>query len=136
MRVCPDTNVIVRAIVVPATREDERQSGIAQRILRSADAVVLTFPAVCEVAWVLRSAYRVPGVDVASTLRRLIGAANVSCDRAVIEFGLSMTEAGGDFADGVIAEAGFLAGADRFVSFDLRAVRLVAATGRDAGVPA
>lgn len=136
MRICPDTNVIVRAIVVPATPEDERQAGIAQRILGGAEIVVLTVPALCEVAWVLRSAYRVRGVDVASTLLRLINAANILCDRAVMEFGLNMAETGGDLADGVIAEAGFLAGAERFVSFDQRAVRLVAATGRDARVPA
>ncbi len=89
----------------------------------------------CEVAWVLQSAYRMPVAGIVRTIRALIDASNVVCDRAVIEFGLGVAEAGGDFADGVIAETGFLAGADHFVSFDRRAVRLVAATGRNVLVP-
>ncbi len=135
MRICPDTNVLARAIVAPATAEDGRQARLAQETLRGVDEVVLTLPALCELAWVLQSAYRTPAADIAVTIRTLIGARNVSCDRAAIAFGLDIAAAGGDFADGVIAEAGFLAGADRFVSFDRRAVRLVAATGRDAAVP-
>lgn len=44
-------------------------------------------------------------------------------------------EAGGDFADGVIAHAGHWLGADTFVSFDKKAVKLIQAGGGLARLP-
>jgi len=43
-----------------------------------------------------------------------------------------MLEAGGDFADGVIAYEGSWLGAETFVSFDKRAVRLMEVQGKSA----
>jgi predicted nucleic-acid-binding protein len=43
-----------------------------------------------------------------------------------------MLDAGGDFADGVIAHEGNWLGADTFVSFDKKAVRLIEAQGKSA----
>jgi predicted nucleic-acid-binding protein len=62
-------------------------------------------------------------------MRALLGGANVVADDAVTEAGLAHLHAGGDFADGVIAFDGAWLGADEFVSFDRRAVRLVNAHG-------
>jgi predicted nucleic-acid-binding protein len=41
-------------------------------------------------------------------------------------------DAGGDFADGIIAYAGRWLGAETFVSFDRKAVRLLAAQSQSA----
>ena len=41
-----------------------------------------------------------------------------------------MLDAGGDFADGVIAYEGSWLGADIFVSFDKRAVKLMQSQGK------
>jgi predicted nucleic-acid-binding protein len=46
-----------------------------------------------------------------------------------------MLDAGGDFADGVIAHHGHLLGGDTFVSFDRRAVDLLASQGKAARFP-
>jgi predicted nucleic-acid-binding protein len=46
-------------------------------------------------------------------------------DRPAIEAGLSALDAGGDFADGVIAYEGNWLGAEEFVSFDSKAVSLL-----------
>ena len=43
-----------------------------------------------------------------------------------------MLDAGGDFADGVIAYEGSWLGAETFVSFDRRAVKLLEAQGKSA----
>jgi predicted nucleic-acid-binding protein len=45
------------------------------------------------------------------------------------EAGLALLEAGGDFADGVIAYEGSWLGADVFLSFDKKAAKLIEAQG-------
>jgi predicted nucleic-acid-binding protein len=57
---------------------------------------------------------------------------NVVVNRPATEAGLAMLEAGGDFADGVIAYEGSWLGADTFISFDKKAVRLIEAQGKSA----
>lgn len=121
MKITADTNLLIRAI----TEDDERQSKVAQEQLAKADVVALAIPALCELAWVLTQSYRVPSADVAATIRRLIDGANVAVNRPAVEAGLAVLEAGGDFADGVIAYEGRWLGADTFVSFDRKAVQLI-----------
>ena len=48
-------------------------------------------------------------------------------NRRAVEAGLALLDAGGDFADGVIAYEGNWLGAEVFVSFDKKAVKLLAA---------
>jgi len=50
-------------------------------------------------------------------------------NRPAVEAGLAMLDAGGDFADGVIAYEGKWLGADTFVSFDEKAVKMLMAQG-------
>jgi predicted nucleic-acid-binding protein len=57
---------------------------------------------------------------------------NVELDRPAIEAGLEVLEAGGDFADGVIAYEGHWLGAKEFVSFDKQAVSLLKSQGKRA----
>lgn len=53
-------------------------------------------------------------------------------NRAAVESGLAMLEAGGDFADGVMAHEGAWLGADTFVPFDKQAVTLLLKRGQAA----
>src|ERR1700704_6608528 len=98
MKITADTNVLVRALI----EDHAEQSKAAQIALGKADIIALTIPALCELVWVLRS-YRVQSSDIARTLRDLIGRANVVMNRPAAEAGLALLDAGGDFADGVIA---------------------------------
>jgi predicted nucleic-acid-binding protein len=125
VRITADTNVLVRAL----TGDDARQSRIAQAELAAADLVALGLPALCELVWVLSQGYKVPTVDIAEAIRRLINGANVAVNRPAAEAGLSMLDAGGDFADGVTAYEGAWLGAEAFVSFDKRAVKLMKGQG-------
>lgn len=118
MRITPDTNVLVRLL----TADDRRQHEIALETLEGADAVLLTLPALCELAWVLAHSYRTPRARVADAIRGLLATENVSADTPAVEAGLAMLDAGGDFADGVIAHEGKALGSEQFVSFDKRAV--------------
>jgi predicted nucleic-acid-binding protein len=127
MKITADTNVLVRALA----EDHAEQSKAAQIALSKADMVVLTMPMLCELVWVFRS-YRIQSSDIAETLRGLLDGANIVVNRPAAEAGLVMLDAGGDFADGVIAYEGKWLGADTFVSFDKRAVKLVEAQGGSA----
>jgi len=125
MKITADTNLLVRAI----TGDDPRQSKIAQAQLKNADVIALTIPALCELVWVLSQGYRIAAADIAEAIRRLINSANVVVNRPAAEAGLLLLDAGGDFADGVIAYEGSWLGAQTFVSFDKRATKLMEAQG-------
>jgi predicted nucleic-acid-binding protein len=128
MKIAVDTNVLVRAI----TGDDERQSRIAQARLANADMAALAMPVLCELVWVLAQGYKIPSAEIAETIRRLIKGANVVLNRPAAEAGLAFLDAGGDFADGVIAYEGNWLGAKTFVSFDKKAVKLMDALGTPA----
>lgn len=123
MKITADTNVLVRAI----TGDDERQSKAAQAELTNADMVAIAIPVLCELVWVLSQGYKHPSDKIAAAVRRLVNSANVVVNRPAVEVGLRLLEAGGDFADGVIAYEGNWLGAETFVSFDRKAVRLMSA---------
>ena len=125
MKLTADTNVLVRAM----TGDDERQSKVAQTELAKADVVALALPALCELVWVLSRGYKIRSADIADAVRRLMNGVNVVVNRPAAEAGLAQLDAGGDFADGVIAYEGSWLGADAFVSFDETAVRLMEARG-------
>jgi predicted nucleic-acid-binding protein len=125
LRITADTNVLARA----ATGDDARQSRVARDVLGRAELVALTLPTLCELAWVLSRGYKIPADEIAEGFRRLIDSANVVVNRPAAEAGLAHLDAGGDFADGVIAFEGASLGADTFVSFDKSAVKLTLAQG-------
>jgi predicted nucleic-acid-binding protein len=127
MKITADTNVLVRAI----TEDDAEQSKAAQTALRKADIVALTIPTLCELVWVLQG-YKIRPRDIAGTIRGLLSSANVVANRPAAEAGLALFDAGGDFADGVIAYEGNWLGADTFVTFDKKAVQLMQAQGKSA----
>jgi len=128
VKITADTNVLVRAI----TGDDARQSKTAQDALAKADVIALALPALCELVWVLAQGYKIPPGEIAEAIRRLINAANVVVNRPAVDAGLALLEAGGDFADGVIAYEGSWLGAEVFVSFDKQAVKLIKAQGNSA----
>ena len=117
--------MLIRAI----TGDNAQQSKAAQTALKKADVVALAIPVLCELVWVLSQGYKIPSGDIAETIRRLMNGASVVVNRPAAEAGLALLDAGGDFADGVIAYEGNWLGADSFVSFDKKAVKLMEAQG-------
>lgn len=124
-RIAADTNILVRAI----TEDHPQQSKAAQTALRNADVVAIAIPALCELVWVLSQGYKIPHRDIANTIRTLLKSENVVVNRQMAEAGLALLDAGGDFADGVIAYEGRWLGADTFASFDKTAVKLIQSQG-------
>jgi predicted nucleic-acid-binding protein len=128
MKITADTNVLVRAV----TGDHVQQSKSAQKVLKEAEVVALAIPALCELVWILSRGYKIPAADILEALRRLMNGANVVVNRPAAEAGLTTLDAGGDFADGVIAYEGKWLGADAFVSFDKKAVKLMETQGGSA----
>lgn len=125
MNITADTNVLIRAVV----RDDAAQARIAAKALMDADKIAVTLTCLCEFVWVLLRVYDFKAPDVGNAIRALTSAANVQVNRPAVDAGLAMLEAGGDFADGVIAFEGRWLGGDTFVSYDKKAVALLKAQG-------
>jgi predicted nucleic-acid-binding protein len=130
LKITADTNVLVRAVV----GDDAVQSELAKSVLRDAELVALPIPALCEFVRVLSQGYGVSRQDISETIRVLIDAANVVVNRPAADAGLALLTAGGDFADGVIAFEGQWLGANTFLSFDRKAVKLAKAQGLSAEI--
>ena len=128
MKVAVDTNVLVRAVVC----DDPIQASAAVKILTDAELIAVALPSLCEFVWVLCRVYKFQIADAANAIRALLLTANVEMNRPAVEAGLLMLEAGGDFADGVIAYEGSWLGGETFVSFDKKAVALLIGQGSSA----
>ena len=128
MKVAVDTNILVRALV----GDDPAQARIAAKVLTDAELIAVALPCLCELVWVLRRVYNFHPSDAANAIRALLAAANVEVNRPAVEAGLLVLEAGGDFADGVIAYEGKWLGGETFVSFDKKAVAVLKAQGQSA----
>ena len=125
MKVSLDTNVLLRLIVA----DDETQEQSAINALEAAELVAISVHALCELAWVLNRRYDARCADISAAFRRVLDMRNVVANRPAIEAGLKILDAGGDFADGVIAFDGHWLGAETFLSFDKKAVKLLEGQG-------
>ena len=128
MKISVDTNVLVRAVL----QDDASQGEAAATLLRSASLIAVSLPCLCELVWVLRRGAKLSVADVALTIRDLLGAGNVVMNRPAVEAGLAVLEAGGDFADGIMAYEGEWLGGETFVSFDRQAVAFLTQQGQAA----
>ncbi|MBP2547750.1 putative nucleic-acid-binding protein [Neorhizobium galegae] len=126
MKIAVDTNILVRAVL----QDDAVQGAAASRLLQEASLIAISSSCLCEFVWVLLRGARLSRQEVARSLRDLLEAGNVAMDRPAVEAGLAVLEAGGDFADGVIAHEGQWLGGETFVSFDQKAVEVLEAQGR------
>ncbi len=125
MKVTVDTNVLIRA----AVRDDKKQAQIAASLLKGADVIAVTLPALCEFVWVLRKHYGYAKQDIVAAIQVLLSAKNVQVDWSAVDAGLAVLGAGADFADAVIAHQGNWMGGESFVSFDKQAVAVLTKKG-------
>jgi len=125
MKITADTNLLVRL----AVNDDPKQAETARALLTQAELVAVPLAVLCEFVWVLRRGYGLSQDDAARAVRTLLNAETVKYDKLAAAQGLAMLDAGGDFADGVIAYCGWQLGADEFVTFDRQSAKIVNETG-------
>lgn len=125
MKVTVDTNILVRG----AVRDNARQTRAVDKILREASSIAVSLPCLCEFVWVLRRVYHFDHMAIATAIRTLLNTRNMMMNRPAVEAGLALLDAGGDFADGIMAYEGTWLGGETFVSFDKKAVTLLTRQG-------
>src|SRR6202043_598672 len=128
MKITVDTNVLIRAVV----RDDKAQARAAAKQLKEAEIIAISLPSLCEFVWVLRRVYNFGHQEIAAAIEALLNTGNVAVNRPAVELGLAILNAGGDFADGLIAYEGNWLGGETFVSFDKKAVALIVKQGQQA----
>lgn len=128
MKITADTNVLARAIL----QDDPGQCRTARKLLKDATLIAVSLPSLCELVWILRQGARLPKEEVSTAIRALLDTGNVVMNRPAVEAGLALLEAGGDFADGIMAHEGKWLGGETFVSFDKKAVTLLSKQGESA----
>lgn len=128
MKITADTNVLLRLVM----GDNEAQGTAAIAAMENATLIAISVHSLCELAWVLGGKYDMPRNDIAASIRSLVAAENVVVNQPAVAAGLAILDAGGDFADGVIAFDGQWLGGETFVSFDRKAVKLIEGQGTTA----
>jgi len=128
LRITADTNVLVRVMV----GDDPAQERVAKNFLQEAELIAVPLSALCEFVWVLGSGYGYGRENILLALESLLQTENLVMNFGAVNAGIAMLQAGGDFADGVIAFEGDLLGGEMFASFDVRAVRALTKQGKPA----
>lgn len=117
-----DTNVLIRFL----TQDDARQARKVDRLIASVrarrQALYVNAIVLCEVVWVLRSAYGQDRKRIAEALQLLLGAHDLVIEDAdLARRALADYERGpGDFSDYLIGARNAHAGCDTTSTFDAR----------------
>jgi predicted nucleic-acid-binding protein len=118
-----DTNVLVRYLV----QDDPAQSEAAAQLLdarTSDDPAFISLVTLCEVAWVLRGAYRYSGQQVVQAVRAMLASPELTVEQeGVARRAVVMAAAGADFPDAVVYQCARQAGCTTVMTFDRVAAR-------------
>lgn len=125
MKVAVDTNVLLRITL----KDDPSQEAVATHALSRAQIIAITLPTLCEFCWVLSRGFRQPNNRIAEAVRGWMDVKGVVLDRPAVDAGLAVLDAGGDFADGVIAFEGRRLGGETFLTFDRDAADVLRLSG-------
>jgi predicted nucleic-acid-binding protein len=115
-----DTNVLARYLVEDDPEQSRRATLLVDRALAEGERLFVTQIVLCELVWVLDSAYGYPRQEIVSVLRDLLRTRQLVIEdldstRKALE---RYAAKGGDFADFLIVERCRRAGCARVASFD------------------
>lgn len=115
-----DTNVLARYLVEDDPEQCRRATALIDRALADGDRLFVPQIVLCELVWVLDSAYGYPRQEIVSVLRDLLRARQLAIEdldstrRALDRYAAK----GRDLADFLIIERCRRAGCERVASFD------------------
>jgi len=115
-----DTNVIVRFLVEDDLQQAARAKALVQQAIAQGEVLFVSEVVLCELYWVLDSAYGFCRDEIVPALRGLLAAKHISFrDADLIGRAVSAYEDGrGGFADYVIRELSVEAGCISVATFD------------------
>lgn len=121
-----DTNVLARALVAFEGEQSRLAVDLLRRAAESGEQLYVSDVVVCELAWVLGSAYGFKWPQVAAAIRGLLGSSELTFrDAAALERAVSELEQGhGGLADHVIREQAVAAGCTAVATFDKALLKL------------
>ncbi len=120
-----DTNVLVRFLV----QDDRRQAATAVAFIRgnctAESPCHINRIVLCELVWVLESAYRIARPVVAEVMEKILRTGEFVIEDAGDAWAAlgAYRDGGVDFADGLLAHGNLARGCDATVTFDRRAAR-------------
>lgn len=104
----------------------EAQQKLALDVLENAELVVIPTTVLMETVWVLSHSYKISKVVILDLLTDFINSVpNISVHEKEVSAGFALMKQNGDFADGIHHYLGSQAGADVFISFDKKAIKLL-----------
>ncbi|MDR2188047.1 MAG: type II toxin-antitoxin system VapC family toxin [Azonexus sp.] len=133
MNIVIDTNILVRIMM----NDDAAQASAALKTINNASEICIPTHVLCEYSWTLSSFYKRGKAMIAEDIRDIMNLKKVVIKMDEAEAGLRFLDAGGDFADGVIAYTGgkMASGPATFVSFDRKTISLLHGRGVAAMIP-
>lgn len=117
-----DSNVLLRFFTADDSGQNERATKLLQSAADGKVRLLCGPPVLFEVAWTLRSAYRVPPDRVLAALQALFGLPGLEfTDAPVVGEALTASSLTGvDFADAYIAASARAAGCDGIATFNTK----------------
>ena len=117
-----DTNVLARYLTEDEPVQSKRAADWIATVTARGERCFISAIVLCELAWVLRGAYRVSQADLILTLDRILGTTQfIVGDKDIVRRALDQYRAGrADFADYVIGALHQDAGCRKTVTFDRR----------------
>jgi len=117
-----DTNVLVRYLTEDDPVQARRAAAWIATAVARGERCFISAIVLCELAWVLRAAYRVSKADLLVTLDRVLATSQfVVDDKDLVRAAVEAYRAGrAEFADYLIGEIHREAGCDRTATFDRR----------------
>jgi predicted nucleic-acid-binding protein len=117
-----DTNVLVRYLVQDDPQQARKASRFMSEECSADDPGLINRVVLCEVVWVLESAYNYPRAQVALALESIMRTAQIKIeDHQEAWSALREFQEGADFADALIAAVNHRLGCQYTVTFDRKA---------------
>jgi predicted nucleic-acid-binding protein len=121
-----DTNVLVRYLVQDDAEQARKAAAAIEGASSRGEEIYLAGVNLCELVWVLETAYQRERRDIASTLEQIVRTAGVTVENAneVREAIDLYRSTSADFADALVGRLNQLAGCDHTLTFDKGLKRL------------
>ena len=115
-----DTNVLVRYLTEDDPAQTRRAVAVIEEARNGNERLLIQPVVLCELVWVLESAYDYPKSEVVGILDRILRTAQFDVPAKMIVWRAweDYRSGSGDFADYLIGHANTEAGASRTVTFD------------------
>jgi len=131
----------VRVTVEPngSLRSDLRDAGERAKATEGwfdrSTIIALPIPVFCEFSWALGRSDRQTASQIADAIQAICAIETVVTDDPAVDAGIKALRAGGDFADGAIAQQGQGLGGTVLATFDQRALSVLRKGGLAAADP-